>query len=282
MTTKNQLMQYSFDIDKIIQYLERYSQNLNQLYIWDTPEDMHLKKAENIGLMNSTEYEFIKCIENYFERNVQLKKILKEKLNHCTDDELMEDFYEWIICEWGGIRTLKKDELAKEIKVVLEKLQNCGQIDFKRIASISKVLSFMYPEKYIIYDARVAYSLNWIILKSKAGEKFFPIPDSRNSKLAAFDMNSLIRLTNINIFSNVMSTSGIEKRFISDTDKNIFIKDKDAYSVMCKLISAINKELWQGQIEKVEYPYYTEMLLFSIADTVIFRDMVQSCKLMIG
>ncbi|MGP9668408.1 hypothetical protein ACT3TV_09865, partial [Psychrobacter sp. AOP31-A1-22] len=45
------------------------------------------------------------------------------------------------------------------------KLKKLSKKNFETISSLSKVASFLDPEKYFIYDARVAYSLNWLILK---------------------------------------------------------------------------------------------------------------------
>jgi hypothetical protein len=54
--------------------------------------------------------------------------------------------------------------------------------------------------------------------------------------------------------------------------EKLFIPEKKAYSVMCDLILELNLELW-GE-EKVNAPYYTEMLLFALADRDIFKDII--------
>jgi|TARA_B110000305_G_scaffold151996_1_gene168598 hypothetical protein len=41
---------------------------------------------------------------------------------------------------------------------------NSDKPNYKKNASASKVGAYMFPEKYIIYDSRVAYALNWRIL----------------------------------------------------------------------------------------------------------------------
>ena len=85
------------------------------------------------------------------------------------------------------------------MKSVLEFLRT-DRPKFKRIASTSKVGGFMTPTKNIIYDSRVAYTMNWIILSEDAGDRFFPIPEGRNSKMQAFDLDVLIRLKFLNIY----------------------------------------------------------------------------------
>jgi hypothetical protein len=48
---------------------------------------------------------------------------------------------------------------------------------------------------------------------------------------------------------------------------------------MRDLIENINKRLWKDKVERQKMPFYTEMLLFSIADNHIFRDIVQRSEL---
>lgn len=90
----------------------------------------------------------------------------------------------WIISEWGGIRGNKKSTLQKYI----DRIQ-AGDVplELKGVASYSKILSFVNPEKYAIYDARVAISLNAIQLlsKQKYGLAFRYLP-GRNTALKRF------------------------------------------------------------------------------------------------
>lgn len=130
----------------------------------------------------------------------------------------------------------------------------------------------MYPERNVIYDSRVAYSLNWIILSENAGQKYFPIPEGRNSKMSAFDLNVLIRLKNISNYQTTDIEHLDHKLFIKNCDKKIFINKKDAYSELNNLVKQIHKNLWIGDKAKEENLYFTEMLLFSIADREVFRD----------
>ena len=60
--------------------------------------------------------------------------------------------------------------------------------------------------------------------------------------------------------------------FINNADKKLFINKKDAYFELNNLIKIINEKLWSGDNEKEQNLYYTEMLLFSIADREIFMD----------
>ncbi|WP_216562891.1 hypothetical protein [Tissierella carlieri] len=42
----------------------------------------------------------------------------------------------------------------------LEESSDSNKLAFESIANVSKVLSFMFVEQYIIYDARVTYELD--------------------------------------------------------------------------------------------------------------------------
>lgn len=133
----------------------------------------------------------------------------------------------------------------------------------------------MFPKEYIIYDARVAYAINWILLKTKSLKIFFPIPESRNSKLNAINVSTLIRMSNAKPYIDNIGNSKI----ISKCDKNLFIDKSKTYVTLCDLISQINMNLWDD--DKKQYPFYTEMLLFLLADTKIFSDILNSCSLII-
>lgn len=130
-------------------------------------------------------------LSNY-EKELKIKHSLNQYLNVTSsansDNSKFDEIFYWIIKDWGGIN------LNKEI------VQPLVDQFIAKIASISKVASLMFPEEFIIYDSRVAYSLNWIILKTYAGNKYFPIPEGRNSKMASFDMKTLIHIKHANNF----------------------------------------------------------------------------------
>lgn len=177
----------------------------------------------------------------------------------------------WIIKDWGGILTANDNDTVNLISNFLKQ----DNPDFKRIASSSKVGAYLYPEQNIIYDSRVAYSLNWIILSKNAGKKYFPIPEGRNSKMSAFDLNVLIRLKKIANYQPNNISDLDNRLFIKNLDKHLFIDKKIAYSELNKLVKEINKKLWQGDTEKENNLYFTDMLLFSIADREVFIDITK-------
>lgn len=258
MTTK-------FDTDKIVAYLERHKLDLPTLYNWNAK----IGRLVELGVLSDEQVDEINSLSNY-EKELQLKKIVGQKLNVTlkTNKNLFDKLCLWVIKDWGGILTANDNDTIKLIEEFLKQ----DKPDFKRIASSSKVGAYLFPDKNIIYDSRVAYSLNWIILSENAGQQYFPIPEGRNSKMSAFDLNVLIRLKNISNYQPKNIEHLDHKLYINNADKKLFINKKDAYFELNNLIKIINKKLWSGDNEKEQNLYYTEMLLFSIADREIFMD----------
>lgn len=263
-------MEYAFDIEKIARYLDQFKDDLPNLYSWNA----NIEKLSDYDVFSRTEIENLKQ-KTPFEKEMILKKAINKRLKETykKDKTLFDKLCLWIIKDWGGIKTAK-DAGTLEL---IEEFLNAKNHSFKRIASSSKVGSYMYPEKYIIYDSRVAYSLNWIILAENAGDKFFPIPEGRNSKMTAFDMNVLIRLINVNKYKPSELIDLDKRLYVKRSDKLNFIPEKESYEVLNNLIKEISLKLWDE--EKAKMLYYTEMLLFSIADREIFRDITERVEL---
>lgn len=258
-------MTIKFDIDKIVTHLGRYKSDLPTLYNWSAKID-RLVELETL-----TEYQVkeINALTPY-EKELQLKQIVGQKLNETlkSNTSLFDKLCLWIIKDWGGITTASDNDTISLIKDFL----NQDKPNFNRIASSSKVGAYLLPDKNVIYDSRVAYSLNWIILSENAGQQYFPIPEGRNSKMSAFDLNVLIRLKNISVYQPTDIKQLDHRLYITNSDKKLFIDKKDAYTELKNLVRQINQKLWQGDKQKEQNLYFTEMLLFSIADREVFMD----------
>lgn len=260
------------DIDKIVGYLSPLKEKLHQLYNWNAKID----RLVELRIINNEQLNSWNRLSNY-EKELNIKYTLNQYLNDTTVKNSVDSNFDevcyWIIKDWGGINLNK--EIVKSLVFEFSTKKDWG---FDRIASISKVASFMFPEEFIIYDSRVAYSLNWIILKTDAGNKYFPIPEGRNSKMTSFDINTLIHIKHANNFyTNDHQELLGKNKFISKRDQIIYFDKKDAYKRLNRLIKEISEKLWDGDLEKTQklHLYYTEMLLFSIADNVIFQDIVK-------
>jgi len=265
------MKKYTFDLDKIVEFLKQYKDDLHKLYTWNAKID----RLVDLKILNEIEFKELSQKVS-FEREIILKHKINTKLNefYKKDKKQFDDLCLWIIKDWGGILTAKDSNTIKLINEFLKSEKH----SYKRIASSSKVGAYMYPDKYIIYDSRVAYSLNWIILSKNAGDYFFPIPSGRNSKMMAFDMNVLIRLKNIDHYSPNDIVEMDKKQYVSQKDKFQYIPESEAYSQLNTLIKEISLRLWDDEKAK-KMLYYTEMLLFSIADREIYMDITKKLTL---
>jgi hypothetical protein len=260
-----------YDTEKIAAYLDKYKDKLSEIYTW--------KFEINEALLNNIDdpyksrmIELKKYKDNTYKKTVELRSILSDALNHY--DESSSEFKKialWIIRDWGGIKNTDSDTLN-----LVKDFFTSEKPSFQRIASTSKVGSFKNPAENIIYDSRVAYSMNWIILSQNAGDKYFPIPPGRNSKMCAFDLSVLIRLMNVNCYQ--INKSETNSKLISKKDRELFISEKEAYYELNKLICDVNKILWNDDKKP---PYYTEMILFSIADNDVFKEITEKVSITI-
>lgn len=91
----------------------------------------------------------------------------------------------------------------------------------------------------------------------------------------AFNMDTLIRLKYIERYKPNCTTDLEKKQYINEIDKSLYIDKNSAYSVLNKLIKEVNANLWHDDDEKRKHLFYTEMLLFSIADREIFNDITE-------
>jgi hypothetical protein len=262
--------------EKIIEYLKPLKDIVSKKYNWVNPTCDEVKDLLDNHLITKKQYnQLIECAEPY-SRNIRLKMILNEQMGLLSVLKKKE-LSKWIVKEWGGIKGLKRCpyELATAAEDNIKKQQ---ESIFDNIATYSKVLSFQNINKYIIYDSRVAYSLNWILLKENATEKFFPIPSSRNRKISSFDFDVILKINNKSLFQDKLDQ--IEnKQFINNCEKNLYLDKKIAYLQMCELLVGVNRKLWNG--EKRKYPFYTEMILFAIADNLIIEDIINTVNLKI-
>jgi len=261
-----------FDVTKIANYLEKYKNQLDELYDWKP----NFQGLSEIDVANETELaELQSSTITNFQKDEKLKSILSKALNsHAIDSQEFEAIALWIIRDWGRINTG-----LETMKSVLEFLRT-DRPEFKRIASTSKVGGFMTPTKRIIYDSRVAYTINWIILSENAGDKFFPIPEGRNSKMQAFNLDVLIRLKFIDTYRPDKTEIWKNGRYISNKDNEIYVPKADAYYELNKLVGKVNQVLWNDS-RKLE-PFYTEMLLFALADKGVFQEITERVRIEIG
>ncbi|MCR8666216.1 hypothetical protein NO995_00835 [Aestuariibaculum sp. M13] len=216
------------------------------------------------SIFSQNESELLSNENNPFDQNVKLKWILSEKYKQHTEQNFI-DF--WIINNWGGIRGFKPNERnidkVQRFKKQLEK-QKLSLDCFTTISSLSKLASFIYPDHFVIYDSRVIYTLNWLILtcENENGFKqpYFPMPSGRNRIIADFDMNTIINISHVNEYID---------------NKPLYVTPQEAYFNFCDFIRT-NAPLIYGPDAK---PYELEMLLFTLADKEIFNELKEQIQI---
>ena len=191
-------------------------------------------------------------LQTEFDKNVYLK----ENFYKLPKDEQEKHFY-WIIQEWGGIKSFKRSEKNDErIKKFLNELNKLkvGGDSFSCISSLSKIASFTAPQNYAIYDSRVIYSLNWLLFNYTDEYELFPQPNGRNVELSKYNLDTIFRLT---------------KRNFS------YINNSQAYIKYCNLLKELTPKIYgeNGEI------YMLEMLLFTIADSAIVKELEKSVSM---
>ena len=97
--------------------------------------------------------------------------------------------------------------------------------------------------------------------------------------MPAFEMNVLIRLKNINHYCPQNLSEMDNRLYIHQKDKSLYIAQKVADLELNKLIKDLSLKLWED--EKSQMLYYTEMLLFSIADSALFNDITNRLSIKI-
>ena len=215
----------------------------------------------NTNLFTPEEQAVVNDAENNFIRNVKLKDLIKQKANGSYEET---DLNFWIINEWGGIKTFKKnEENIKKIKRYSDQLseRKLKKDNFNTISSLSKNSSFIDPDNYVIYDARVIYALNWLILTTTNDLKFFPMPSSRNKKLTDFDLSTIINLIHVDKYNQ---------------NVNLYYDYRTAYFKFCDLIKSLSVAIFEDPTIK---PYNLEMLLFVTADKEVSEEIIRLTRI---
>lgn len=245
----------------VIEKLKIYSKQI------DLEERFNYNFDISDELFSVSDKDELSSNSNPYDQNVKLKWIISNKYKAFTESTAI-DF--WIINEWGGIRGFKPTERnIKKIATYKKQLEKrrLSLDSFSTISSLSKLSSFIDPNNFVIYDSRVIYTLNWLILTSEnqngLKEKYFPMPSGRNKIISDFDMNTIINISHISEYVG---------------NNELFLPKQQAYFEFCDFIKANTKEIC-GENSK---PFELEMLLFTLADKEIFQDLKENINISIS
>lgn len=230
-------------MDGLIKALKKLSEESPlENFQWDIPS--------NCPITIPREYD------SGYLKNIYLKENFQKTI--CKDETLNSHY--WAIQDWGGIGSFKKNDKNNiRIKAFIDELEkhSLTRSTFECISSLSKIASFMNPEKYAIYDSRAIYTLNWLLFNHSKSSELFPQPIGRSAELSKYDMQTIFRLT---------------KRQFS------YKSHKAAFHQYCELLRKLTPQVF-GENSK---PYKVEMLLFMVAPTKIVSQIESSVSLTIN
>lgn len=116
------------------------------------------------------------------QQNIALKQHLADKWKVADREEKLR-LAQWIIRDWGGIKRNSQATIRRYVEMA-----DCPNLKFpyEGVSSYSKVLSIVDPDRFAVYDARVATSLNALQLLQQAKQESppnllcFPCPQGQN------------------------------------------------------------------------------------------------------
>jgi hypothetical protein len=110
-----------------------------------------------------------------YNATVALKERLHEMWIQGPEERLA--IAKWVISDWGGVRRNLEETLQSYVGMA-EQVE--PKTPIKGVASYSKLLSVAHPEKFAIYDARVAVALNAAQFLMGGAGVMFPYLPGRN------------------------------------------------------------------------------------------------------
>ena len=98
------MKKYTFDLNKIVDFLKLYKEDLQTLYTWNAKID----RLVDLNILTELEFKELSKKHSY-DREIILKKKINLKLNefYKSDKKRFDDLCLWIIKDWGGILTAK-------------------------------------------------------------------------------------------------------------------------------------------------------------------------------
>ena len=231
------------------------------------------QKIENVSVGTQQRVEIIKTLY----RNAEII-ILDEPTAVLTPQEIkvfyhiiknLKDQGKTIIIITHKLHEIK--EIADQCTIIRKgeyiETVDVSQTSEAELASkmVGREVHLIIEKSPALKDGRVVFEIEKInIINSKKNQAItnftFNLRAGEITGLAGIDGNGQSEL--------VQGLTGLRKV----QSGKIFINKKDAYTQLNDLIKQISKQLWKGDKHKEENLYYTEMLLFSIADREVFRD----------
>ena len=164
--------------DKLAASLKKEIENCAAKYKWPLPRP----KEDDCSVLKEI-YQSVKANGN--EDAVQIiafRKKIAEIWNNNLDLAVKQNIATYVITRWGGV-TKNKSETINGYVLAIDKDINELTKQTYGIASKSKLLATVYPEKFFVYDSWIAWGLNRFILQNCPALKVrFPFIKGRISK----------------------------------------------------------------------------------------------------
>lgn len=216
------------------------------------------------ALLNQKGYPMIKG-DDHYDQFIDFKTRVTTKLAE-VGDQVRFEFYRWLIKDWGGIKSFARGKSEEEKDIIFKGIEeeiasNVYCSTDSSISSRSKVMAYKAPERYVIYDSRVAAAYNWLLLTTAEdvlSVQFFPIPHGRSADFNEIDVETII-----NLYLR-LKYSG--KPFKSKTH---YHDPAEAYRTFCETMTELANRLFTGVYDK---PYLAEMVLYRYAKYALFNE----------
>lgn len=218
-------------ITSLCSFFEYEVPNLPATYTWKIPAINEFSEAGQSG----------------YAPNIKLKEFLNQRWLSAVSAEEQLAIAKIIVSDWGGVRGNRPETLTHYVAAITQAIP---ETPLKGVASYSKIFSIVHPERFAIYDARVAACLNAVQLNAHISEGLaFNYVPGRNNIIG----NSITKrgFTQDPRFSR----KELLKRGWSE------IKKDHTYSVYLNLLNSCLKELKEFKLVELE------MALFANAET---------------
>ncbi len=206
--------------EAISQYANEKAPNIAQDYIWKI--NMENFPLKNYSLEGNNDYQQCKNLRIFIHNHLK------------SHQDFSDELQIWYVKNWGGVKGNKSETLIEYVNSSSDQLISLGK---KGVATWSKMLAVRDPLKYVIYDARVAVSLN--------------------------SLQRLYKTVNPYLFPQLPSQN---KNFVQPTQKKIisskyFLNSLDTgfYQIYLELLNEVISKCERLSIQDIE------MILFSSA-----------------
>lgn len=234
-------------------------------YEWEFKNTKSQKTIIYENLTNSTECEWDKLSPS--QQIIYARSYISKHLNSGIFDSYA--VAKFMTNEWGQVGN--SDDTLKLYAEFIDKLKNneiktisdiISYLDLihrcKNIASWSKILSAIDPNKYFVYDYRICQTLR-LFWSLRFGDHPFPMPEAKGTNNRATLIYSLLEMGNA--------------KYLDSKNKNYH----DTYNNYCNFISCLREQLFPNSLihEKLswiekEYPNATDAVAKQLTEMTIF------------